>query len=107
MTTKVLELSRAHIHALVKTMTFHYERIGKTNTIVCCSYYPNGFKVGYGESNAMNIEDFDEQIGKDCALEECIKNTEAALFFAEAYRLKMTGTLTNPEIMARHTEMKV
>lgn len=86
-----------HVDRLFKSLTYKFERVGKTTVTGCWSFLPNGFQVSYGESACIDPDNFDAGTGKKYALERCEENSKNKLWELEGFLLKQVGVLSKIE----------
>ena len=66
------------IQELMQKLTFEFLRTGQTGTI--CNAYLGTFRVAQGYSASVSVENFDPEMGEKIAKENCLKNSEDALW---------------------------
>lgn len=76
------------IESLSKQLSVRYHHVEGTTLTACWSFLPNGFAVGYGQSACISSELFDEDIGREIAYENCMKDSINKLWLLEGYSLK-------------------
>lgn len=85
------KVNKKHVENIVKSLTYKFERVGDTTITACWAFMSNGFQVGYGESACVDPNNFDFELGKKYAKEQCVFNAENKIWELEGYLLKITG----------------
>ena len=78
----------AGIDELFNSLTFKYERVGDTTVTGCWAFLPDGFQVGYGESACVDPANYNENVGRGIAKDNCEVVARNKLWELEGYLLR-------------------
>lgn len=85
-----MKVSKAKLEAVLASCTLHYNRLYGTTT-VCQVVTPSNFSLAIGTSSCLDINVFDEKLGREYAKEDALSKAMDKLWELEAYRLSMEG----------------
>lgn len=85
----------SHIESMKNSLSFMFERVGKTTVTGCWAFLPSGFQVGYGESACVDPLNFKKEDGEKYAKERCLVDATNKLWELEGYLLKTVGATSD------------
>ena len=76
------------IARLLDSLEYVYHNIPGTGFTACWSFLPGNVQVGYGQSNVVDMVNFNKELGERIAQLNCSRNSEDKLWELEGYKLK-------------------